>query len=55
MGNYFHISPDARVLNYDKFYIEGTVSTERDEAYTSHNTNRLGANGVMDKFRPQTM
>ena len=36
MGNYFRISPDGRSLNYDKFYVEGNVLTEGDEAYTSH-------------------
>ncbi len=50
MGHYFRISPDARGLNYDKFYVEGTVQTEGDEAYTSHNTNRLDVDGVVAKI-----
>ena len=50
MGNYFRIAPDARGLNYDKFYVEGTVHTEGDEAYTSHNTNRLDVDGVVQKI-----
>ena len=50
MGHYFRISPDARGLNYDKFYVEGAVSTESDEAYTSHNTNRLDVDGVVSKI-----
>ena len=50
MGRYFRISPDARGLNYDKFYVEGTVTTESDEAYTSHNTNRLDVDGVVEKI-----
>ncbi len=50
MGNYFRISPDARGLNYDKFYVEGTVQTQGDEAYTSHNTNRLDVDGVVNKI-----
>ncbi len=50
MGNYFRISPDARGLNYDKFYVEGTVTTQSDEAYTSHNTNRLDVDGVVEKI-----
>ncbi len=50
MGRYFRISPDARGLNYDKFYVEGTVTTEGDEAYTSHNTNRLDVDGVVEKI-----
>lgn len=50
MGKYFRISPDARGLNYDKFYVEGTVATEGDEAYTSHNTIRLDVDGVVHKI-----
>ena len=50
MGRYFRISPDARGLNYDKFYVEGTVRTEGEEAYTSHNTRRLDVDGVAEKI-----
>ena len=50
MGHYFRISPDARGLNYDKFYVEGIVQTEGDEAYTSHNTTRLDVDGVVEKI-----
>lgn len=37
-------------MNYDKFYVKGTVHTEGDEAYTSHNTNRLDVDGVVKKI-----
>ena len=50
MGNYFRIAPDGRSLNYDKFYVEGDVLTEGDEAYTSHNTTRLDVDGVVKKI-----
>jgi len=50
MGQYFRITPDARGLNYDKFYVKGTVRTQGDEAYTSHNTNRLDVDGVVAKI-----
>ena len=50
MGHYYRISPDARGLNYDKFYVEGKVTTEGDDAYTSHNTNRLDVDGVVQKI-----
>ena len=50
MGDYFKICPDARGLNYDQFYIEGTVTTEGEEAYTSHNTRRLDVDGVVNKI-----
>ena len=50
MGLYYRIAPDARGLNYDKFYVQGTVRTMGDEAYTSHNTNRLDVDGVVKKL-----
>lgn len=50
MGNYYRIAPDGRSLNYDKFYVEGIVLTEGDEAYTSHNTTRLDVDGVVKKI-----
>ena len=50
MGNYFRIAPDGRSLNYDQFYVEGNVLTEGDEAYTSHNTQRLDVDGVVAKI-----
>lgn len=51
MGKYFKISPDGRNLNYDKFYVEGDVMTQSNEAYTSHNTNRLDVDGVVEKIK----
>ena len=51
MGKYFKISPDGRNLNYDKFYVEGDVMTQSNEAYTSHNTNRLDVDGVVKKIK----
>ena len=50
MGQYFRIAPDGRSLNYDKFYVEGSVMTEGEEAYTSHNTKRLDVDGVVAKI-----
>ena len=50
MGDYFRIAPDGRSLNYDQFYVEGSVLTEGDEAYTSHNTHRLDIDGVVEKI-----
>lgn len=50
MGDYFRIAPDGRTLNYDKFYVEGNVLTEGGESYTSHNTNRLDVDGVVEKI-----
>ncbi len=50
MGDYYRIAPDGRGLNYDQFYVEGQVLTEGEEAYTSHNTNRLDVDGVVKKI-----
>ena len=50
MGQYFRISPDGRSLNYDKFYVQGQVTTESDEAYTSHNTRRLNVDEIIEKI-----
>lgn len=50
MGKYFRVSADNRDLNYDKFFVKGQVQTEAGESYTSHNTNRLGVDGVVKKI-----
>ena len=50
MGNYFRVAADNRDLNYDKYFVQGKVETEADEAYTSHNTIRLDVDGVVKKL-----
>lgn len=50
MGQYFRVATDSRDLNYDKFVIKGQVKTMADEAYTSHNTNRLDVDGTVKKI-----
>lgn len=50
MGNYFRIAADSRDLNYDKFMVKGKVETQADESYTSHNTTRLGEEGIRKKL-----
>lgn len=50
MGNYYRVSADNRDLNYDKYFVEGQVHTEADEAYTSHNTKRLDVQGTVEKL-----
>jgi len=50
MGQYFRIAADSRDLNYDKFVVNGEVHTMADEAYTSHNTNRLDVDGTVQKI-----
>lgn len=50
MGNYFRIAADGRDLNYDQFVVNGDVRTMANEAYTSHNTNRLDVEGTVQKI-----
>ena len=41
MGNYYRVPPDNRDLNYDGYFVEGTIETSAREDYTSHNTRIL--------------
>lgn len=50
MGNYFRVAADNRDLNYDNYFVKGQVTTEADEAYTSHNTKLLDVEGTVDKI-----
>ena len=50
MGGYYRVAADARDLNYDKYFVNGQVETQADESYTSHNTERLDVQGVVDKL-----
>ena len=50
MGKYYRVAADNRDLNYDKFVVKGEVHTESDEAYTSHNTERLDVEGTVKKI-----
>ena len=50
MGKYFRVAADNRDLNYDKFVVKGQVNTMADEAYTSHNTQRLDVEGTVQKI-----
>ncbi len=50
MGQYFRVAADNRDLNYDKYFIEGKVHTMAEQAYTSHNTQRLDVNGTVKKL-----
>ncbi len=50
MGNYYRVAADSRDLNYDKFVVNGSVLTQADEAYTSHNTKRLDVEGTVKKI-----
>ena len=50
MGKYFRVSADTRDLNYDKYFVEGLVSAEADESYTSNNTTQLDVDGIVKKL-----
>lgn len=50
MGDYFCVAADNRSLNYDQYFVEGTVVTEAEESYTSQNTKRLDVDGVVKKL-----
>ena len=50
-GGVFRIPPDARDLNYDKFFSTGEERISQAEDYTSHNTRRLGVDEVMELLR----
>lgn len=50
MGNYYRVSADNRDLNYDKYFVNGHVQTESDQAYTSHNTKLLDVEGTIKKL-----
>lgn len=50
MKKYYRVAADSRDLNYDKFFVKGEVHTMADEAYTSHNTNRLNVEETVKKI-----
>lgn len=50
MGNYFRIPCDTRDLNYDKFFTEGDEEMSKIEDYHSHNTRRLGVEGMKEQL-----
>lgn len=50
MGDYYRVAADNRDLNYDKFFVNGQIYTETNEAYTSHNTQRLDVEGIVKKI-----
>ncbi len=43
--------PAEFMVNYDSFFVEGDVKTQADEAYTSHNTERLDISGTVEKIK----
>jgi len=48
LGSFFRVPLDSRDLNYTPYFEEGHVIQGELEAYTSHNTQRLNVDEVMD-------
>ena len=46
MGAFFRIPADNRDLNYARFFSEGVKEVSVVEDYHSHNTERLGVEGM---------
>lgn len=45
-GNYYRVPPDLRDLNYAKYVEQGEEKISHTEDYNSHNTERLGIEGM---------
>ncbi|MEG0370073.1 MAG: polysaccharide biosynthesis protein, partial [Hungatella sp.] len=50
LGRYYRIAADSRDLNYEKFFVRGKLHGCAEEAYTSHNTNRLNVEETVRKL-----
>lgn len=50
MGGYYRVYADSRDLNYDRVSNATENEDYTDEAYTSHNTNRLDVEGTVKKI-----
>jgi UDP-N-acetylglucosamine 4,6-dehydratase len=50
LGGYFRVPADQRDLNYDKYFVEGSVQLSAANEYTSDNTERLDVEGIKAKL-----
>lgn len=48
LGQYYRVPADARDLNYKQYVVQGEVEISHMEDYTSHNTERLDVDGVIE-------
>jgi len=48
LGGYYRVPADSRDLNYDKYFVEGSMAIAQMSDYTSHNTRRLDVPGVRE-------
>lgn len=51
LGGYFRVPADVRDLNYGKFVEQGELVSESTEEYTSHNTQQLTVDEVVEKIK----
>jgi len=50
LGRYYRVPADQRDLNYDKYFVDGSVQLSQANEYTSSNTERLDVEGVKAKL-----
>ncbi len=50
MGNYYRVVPDNRNLNYDKYFVSGSISGSSTNDYTSNNTRQLNVQEMAEKL-----
>lgn len=50
MGNYFRVPADNRDLNYDKYFVEGTLKKSELTTFNSNNTTILDVEQVKEKL-----
>ncbi|ADX73676.1 putative nucleoside-diphosphate sugar epimerase [Pseudarthrobacter phenanthrenivorans Sphe3] len=51
LGDYFRVPADTRDLNYEKFFDSGDNVSETLEEYTSHNTQQLTVDEIIEKVK----
>ena len=50
LGDFYRVPMDQRDLNYDKFFADGDKRLFLQKEYNSHNTTRLGVEGIKKKL-----
>jgi UDP-glucose 4-epimerase len=48
LGGFYRVPYDDRDLNYSTFYTEGEIEVSETDDYTSHNTERLGVDELVE-------
>ncbi len=49
-GKFYQVSADNRDLNYDKFFVKGTIHAEKPVEFNSNNTTQLSIEEVKEKL-----